>query len=123
MVHDPAARIETVDPTTVQPPAAVKLTGRPELADALIENVASPYTLLPSDSKVMVDGALAMANDCETSPAGAKASLPAWWAVMVHEPAAVIETVELTRLQSPVAVKFTGRPELADALTENAGSP
>src|SRR3954451_23801722 len=71
----------------------------------------------------MVAGALLIAKVRETSSAGAKASLPAWWAVMVHEPAALSDTLEPTTAQPPAAVKFTGRPELVEALTANNGSP
>jgi hypothetical protein len=56
MLHEPAPVIDTVDPTTAHWPLPVKFTGRPELADALIENAASPKTLSPNDSNVMVWG-------------------------------------------------------------------
>ena len=39
-----------------------------------------------------------------------ESSFPAWWAVMVQLPAAVIDTVVPSTVQPPVVVKFTGRP-------------
>jgi hypothetical protein len=40
---------------------------------------------------------------------------------MVQAPARVIVTVLPKTVQSPLAVKLTGRPELATALMEKAG--
>jgi hypothetical protein len=52
-VQFPAAPKVTKLPTTVQLPAAEKLAGKPDEAEALTLNAASPYVLLASAAKVM----------------------------------------------------------------------
>src|SRR4026208_1140302 len=65
----------------------------------------------------MVAGALAIVNDRDTSRAKVYTLLPGCWAITVHWPTAVSVTVFPVMVQSPLAKKLTGRPELAEALT------
>src|SRR3954463_2385744 len=58
-----------------------------------------------------------------TSGAGLKLRLPPCAAVMEHEPTCVRWTVDPLAVQSPLAVKLTGNPEVAVALTAKSGFP
>src|SRR5437870_3738559 len=94
MVQGPAASIVTWLPATEHVPAVwlLKLTARPELAEALTLNGGSPYVLLPSAPKVIVWLALLMVNERSTSGAASNSLLPLCDARIVHGPAARIVT-------------------------------
>ena len=113
----------TVEPVTVQLPLAPKLTVKLESALALTLKSASPKILLPSAPKVMVWLVVLIENDCGTSVAALYWASPACEAVMVHDPAAVMWTVEPVTLQLPPAAKVTVSPEVALALTVKSTSP
>src|SRR6266404_854529 len=57
-----------------------------------------------------------------TSGAGLKVLFPPCFAVIVHVPILVRWTVLPLTVQLPAATKFTGRPELAVAITAKSGS-
>ena len=122
--HVPAAVMWTVSASAIeQSPAAANETSRLELALAVRSKSGSPNVLSPSELKVIVWSALAMLNVRITSDAGLKSSLPAWLAVIWHEPAPVIWTDTPVTEQSPDAANETSRPELALALRSKSGSP
>ena len=62
IVQDPAPVRVTRSPSTVQAPAAAKLTARGEVVVALTVNGGSPTALSPSGPKVMAWSALPMAT-------------------------------------------------------------
>src|SRR6266704_2422272 len=110
----------------VQLPVAMKLTGKPEDDVALILKSGSPNVLFASGPNVIVWSAFAMLKLCETFAAALKFASPACAAVMVQEPALVMCTVPgdgLVTVHWPLALKLTGNPEDADALTPKSGSP
>src|SRR4051812_41572192 len=64
-----------------------------------------------------------MPNVCETSGARAYVALPAWEAVIVHEPAPVRWTRLPDTVQLSAATNDTGRPDDAVPLTVKSASP
>ena len=122
-MHDPALVRCTVEPVTLQLPPALKLTGRPEVALALTMKSGSPNVLFANAPNVIIWFALAIENACGTSAAALKLLFPLCDAVIVHDPALAMWTVEPVTLQLPPALKLTVRPEVALALTMKSGSP
>jgi hypothetical protein len=117
----------TIFAATVQTDAVVeaKLTVRPELAVAVsVIGVLLKATLLSGPNVIVSDAGLTV-KAWVTGVAAAKLALPAWLAVMEHDPAATIVTVLPATVQTAVVVevKLTGRPELAVALTGNGAAP
>ena len=131
IVHEPAPVRCTKagcsgGPSTVQLPVAVKLTGNPEVAVALILKSGSPNVLFASGPNVIVWSAFAMLKLCGTFAAALKFASPACEAVIVQAPAPVRCTVPgdaLVTVHCPLAPKLTGNPEDAVALTKKSGSP
>ena len=70
-MQEPADVRCTVEPDTVQLPAAANDTGRPDDAVALTEKSGSPNVLFARGPNEIVCDPLAMAKVCETSGAGA----------------------------------------------------
>jgi hypothetical protein len=98
-----------------QPPLAVKLMARPELAVAeRLRDVSSVW--VPGFVKVMVCVCRLTANAWVTGDAAAKVELPPCEAVMEHDPEPLNDAVLPVSEQAPTAVKLTGKLELAVAL-------
>ena len=76
-VHEPVDVRCTVEPDTVQLPAAAKDTGRPDDAVALTVKSGSPNVLSGSAPNEIVCAPFVIANLCETSGAGAYVASPA----------------------------------------------
>ena len=70
-----------------------------------------------------VTGAAVIVNGRGTSGAALYEAFPACEAVIVHEPAPVIVTVEPLTVQFPLEAKVTANPELAVADTTKGASP
>src|SRR6266568_1474824 len=95
-------------------------TKPPKLASS--GGFAEPYGRLLSFA-VMVSGARMMLKERATAAAGRNEPFPACDAVRVHVPTFPVVTVLPDTVQLPEALKVTGSPELAVALTVNGGVP
>lgn len=117
--HDPTPAVASEEPDTEQTPdgVALKLTGNPELAVAERVIGGAPSVTDVGAVKVMVWDALLTIRVCETGVAAAYVVLPAWLAVTAQDPAPAIASEDPDTEQTPggVALKLTGRPELAVA--------
>ena len=113
----------TVVPASVQAPLALNVTGRPDEAVALMVKGGSPKRLFGSAPKLIVWLALRMLKGCGSGGAALNVASPAWLAVTVQVPGAVIVTVLLASVQLPLALNVTGRPDEAVALTVKGGLP
>src|SRR5438067_13466193 len=117
----------TVVPDTVQPPAAVNDTGRPEDAVAAIVKSGLPNVLPASGPKSIVWIAFAIVNECVTSSAGLKFSFPPCDAMIAHVPAPVIRTlagaIADVRVHGPDAPSATVRPAVDEASISKSESP
>ncbi len=110
----------------MQLPVAVKLTGNPEEAVALILKSGSPNVLFASGPNVIVWSAFAMLKLCGTFAAALKFASPACDAVIVQAPAPVRCTLPgagVVTVQLPTAIKLTGKPDEAVGFTIKSGSP
>jgi len=123
IVQLPVPVIVTVLPDTVQLPEAEKLTGNPDEAVALTVKGGSLVVLSASGLNVIVWLAFAIVNVCGTEAAAVKLASPAWDAVIVQDPAAVIVTVVAAIVQLPLALKLTVSPDDAVAPTVKFASP
>src|SRR5262245_58709768 len=94
-----------------------RLTGNPDDALALIVKGGSPYVLSAMGSKLIVCDACTIANVRDTGGAALKPPPPAWIAVMVQLPRPVAVTAEPLTEQCPKALKLTGSPDEAVAVT------
>ena len=117
MEQEPAARMVTVVPETVQTEVVVeaKATVRLEEAVAPMVKGDTPKVTLLSAPNVMVCVAGLTVKLWVTGVAAEKLALPAWLAVMEQIPAALIVTIFPATVHTagvPLA-KLTGRPEVA----------
>ena len=76
-MHEPVDVRCTVEPDTVQLPAAAKDTRKPDDAVALTVKSGSPYVLSDSAPNEIVCDPFPIAKLCETSGAGAYVASPA----------------------------------------------
>src|SRR5437762_10568642 len=113
IVQLPASPICTRAPAREQLPEAVKLTARPELADAATPKSGSPKVFPARAPKTIVWDACAIENVCDASVAAREFASPACRAVIVQLPASPMCTSAPATEQLPEAVKLTARPELA----------
>src|SRR5438093_9273155 len=129
--HEPPVHAP-LQPVRSEPPAgvAVSVTTVPETnAVAHVVGQAMPAGELETDpvpapasvTVSMYEGGAAL-NERGTSGAGSYIALPDCDAVIVQVPAATSVTVVSDTVQPPVALKLTGRPDDAVALTVNGGS-
>ena len=131
-VHAPAATNVSVVPLTVHTLLVVdaKDTGRPELAVADSAGDAVPTVGFAGAVKVTVmvwasNGAGATVMVLETAAAAATLVLPAWLAVMVHEPALTsVSVVPLTvQTLGVVEASVTANPEFDVATRAGVAVP
>ena len=95
----------TVLPVSVQAPLALNVTGKPDDAVALMLKGGLPKRLFGNAPKLITWLALRIVNGRDSAGAGLYAASPAWLAITVQIPAAVIVTVRLASVQLPLAVK------------------
>src|SRR3954468_13260376 len=105
------------------PDVTASATARCDVAVAVSSKSASPKRFGSVVPTLIDCGALAIVKVWETSSAGFQVSAsPACEAVTVHEPAPVMCTVAVAIVHAPVAVRVTGSPDDALALTAKSTS-
>ena len=127
MLQLPAVTNVSVVLLTVQTPVVVevKVTGRPDEADATSAAGDVPMVWLPGSVKLMVWLPGATVNVRATGVAAAVVLLPGWLAVMVQLPADTSVSVVPDTVHTPSVddAKLTVRPELAVATSADGATP
>jgi len=96
---------------------SVKVTARPELADAETATVPPTVCVPVTGVTVMVCGMPCTVKPIFALTAAAYSLFPDWWATTVHVPEPIsVSVVPLkVHVAGVLSVNVTGRPELADA--------